>query len=81
VSRASSTRRDGQAAPVSLASALRFLHLRAGSPTAWAIAVTSGNQLDEDHITALLNGTATGEWEEVERLIQLLDGETSHFLP
>ncbi|MER6738941.1 helix-turn-helix domain-containing protein [Streptomyces puniciscabiei] len=77
----SNARRDSQAAPASLASALRFLHLRAGSPTPWAIAVTSGNQLDQDRVAALLDGTVTGEWEEVERLVQLLDGETSYFLP
>ncbi|MEU1409604.1 helix-turn-helix transcriptional regulator [Streptomyces sp. NPDC005728] len=77
----SNARRDSQASPTSLASALRFLHLRAGSPTPWSIAVTSGNQLDQDRITNLLNGTTTGEWEEVERLIQVLDGETTYFLP
>ncbi|MFI1769134.1 helix-turn-helix domain-containing protein, partial [Streptomyces sp. NPDC020800] len=77
----SNSRRDSQARPDSLASALRFLHLRAGSPTPWAIAITSGNQLDQDRITALLDGTTTGEWEEIERLIQLLDGETTYFLP
>ncbi|MGW1008107.1 helix-turn-helix domain-containing protein [Streptomyces sp. NPDC002520] len=78
---ASNARRDSQAAPASLASALRFLHQRAGSPTAWAIAVTSGNTLDQDHIAALLKGSITGEWEDVERLVQLLDGEPSYFLP
>ncbi|MGW0885689.1 helix-turn-helix domain-containing protein [Streptomyces sp. NPDC002671] len=78
---ASKARRDNQATPASLASALRFLHLRAGSPTPWAIAVTSGNELDQDHISALLDGTTSGQWEHVERLIQLLDGEPSYFLP
>ncbi|MDQ1013522.1 helix-turn-helix domain-containing protein [Streptomyces afghaniensis] len=79
--KASSARRESQPRPTSLASALRFLHQRAGSPTPWAIAVTSGNELDQDHITALLNGTATGDWEDVHRLIQLLDGEPAYFLP
>jgi transcriptional regulator with XRE-family HTH domain len=79
--KASSARRESQPRPTSLASALRFLHKRAGSPTPWAIAVTSGNELDQDHITALLNGTATGDWEDVHRLIQLLDGEPAYFLP
>jgi hypothetical protein len=79
--KASSARRESQPRPASLASALRFLHQRAGSPTPWAIAVTSGNELDQDHIAALLDGTATGDWEDVQRLIQLLDGEPAYFLP
>lgn len=74
-------RRDSQPRPTSLASALRFLHQRAGSPTPWAIAVTSGNELDQDDIAALLDGTATGDWEDVRRLIQLLDGVPAYFLP
>ncbi|MFD4955179.1 helix-turn-helix domain-containing protein [Streptomyces sp. NPDC058451] len=51
---ASNARRDSQPRPASLASALRFLHLRAGSPTPWAIAITSGNQLEEDYVAGLL---------------------------
>lgn len=78
---ASSARRDNRPRNDSLAAALRFLHLRAGSPTPWAIAVTSGNELDQDHISALLDGTETGDWDQVKRLIQLLDGEPSYFLP
>ncbi|MFJ2736063.1 helix-turn-helix domain-containing protein [Streptomyces sp. NPDC087317] len=78
---ASNARRDSQPRPASLASALRFLHLRAGSPTPWAIAITSGNQLDEDYIAGLLDGAATGPWEDIHRLVQLLDGEPSYFLP
>ncbi|MEU1596044.1 helix-turn-helix transcriptional regulator [Streptomyces sp. NPDC005708] len=78
---ASNARRDSQPRPASLASALRFLHLRAGSPTPWAIAITSGQQLGEDYIVNLLDGTTTGPWEDVQRLIQLLDGEPSYFLP
>ncbi|UXY25136.1 helix-turn-helix domain-containing protein [Streptomyces sp. HUAS TT20] len=78
---ASNARRDNQPAPASLASALRFLHLRAGSPTPWAIAISSGGTLNQDHVTALLDGTSTGEWDHVRRLIQLLDGEPSYFLP
>ncbi|GAA2615054.1 hypothetical protein GCM10010304_80260 [Streptomyces roseoviolaceus] len=79
--RASSARRESQARSFSLASALRFLHQRAGNPTSWAIAVTSGHELDQDHIAELLDGTAIGEWEDVRRLIQLLDGEPAYFLP
>ncbi|MFF4520635.1 helix-turn-helix domain-containing protein [Streptomyces bluensis] len=79
--RNSNARRDSQPRPASLASALRFLHLRAGSPTHWAIAVSSGNELHQDHTTALLNGTATGDREDVQRLVQILDGEPAYFLP
>ncbi|MEU0852485.1 helix-turn-helix transcriptional regulator [Streptomyces flaveolus] len=78
---ASAARRDCPPRPASLASALRFLHQRAGCPTPWAIAITSGHSLDQDCVTALLDGTATGPWEDVERLIQVLDGEPSYFLP
>ncbi|MFJ4276129.1 helix-turn-helix domain-containing protein [Streptomyces coelicoflavus] len=78
---ASAARRDSPPRPASLATALRFLHQRAGSPTPWAIAVTSGNVLDQDHIAALLAGATTAPWEDVERLIQVLDGEPSFFLP
>ncbi|MFC7895427.1 helix-turn-helix domain-containing protein [Streptomyces sp. NPDC057381] len=78
---ASAARRDSPPRPASLAAALRFLHQRAGSPAPWAIAITSGHTLDQNHITALLAGTATAAWEDVQRLIQVLDGEPSYFLP
>ncbi|MFJ9968742.1 helix-turn-helix domain-containing protein [Streptomyces avermitilis] len=78
---ASNARRDSQPRPASFASALRFLHLRAGSPTPWAIAVTSGNELDQHYIAALLDGTVNGDWDDVQRLVQLLDGEPAYFLP
>jgi transcriptional regulator with XRE-family HTH domain len=77
---ASKARRD-QPCPITLASALRFLHLRAGSPTPWAISVTSGHDLSEDYVAGLLAGTVTGPWEDVYRLVQILDGEPSFFLP
>ncbi|MDQ0605196.1 transcriptional regulator with XRE-family HTH domain [Streptomyces canus] len=78
---ASNARRDSQPRPASLTSALRFLHLRAGSPTPWAISVTSGGDLDQHYIEALLTGPDIGEWEDVHRLVQLLDGEPTYFLP
>lgn len=78
---ASNARRDRQPSDLSLAAALRFLHQRAGSPTPWAIAVTSAHELEQDHITALLNGTTCGTWPDVERLVQLLDGEPTFFRP
>ncbi|GAA3821290.1 helix-turn-helix transcriptional regulator [Streptomyces chiangmaiensis] len=78
---ASAARRDSPLRPASLTTALRFLHQRVGSPTPWAIATTSGNTLDQDHVAGLLAGTATAPWENVERLIQVLDGEPPFFFP
>ncbi|MDX3488218.1 hypothetical protein [Streptomyces sp. ID05-18] len=37
-----------------LASALRHLHLRAGSPTPWSVYVNSGYALSQELVTALL---------------------------
>ncbi|CAL9327940.1 helix-turn-helix domain-containing protein [Streptomyces sp. enrichment culture] len=78
---AANARRDTQPSPLSLASALRYLHLRAGSPTPWAISVTSGHDLDQDHVAELLDGTVYGPWEDIERLVRVLDGEPSFSLP
>ncbi|MFC9431662.1 helix-turn-helix domain-containing protein [Streptomyces sp. NPDC056987] len=64
-----------------LASALRYLHMRAGSPTAWAMEITTSHTLPEDEITALLDGTTTGTWDDVLQLIQILDGEPTYFQP
>ncbi|MCL7382224.1 helix-turn-helix domain-containing protein [Streptomyces sp. 35G-GA-8] len=64
-----------------LASALRYLHMRAGSPSPWAMEITSSHTLPQDHITALLDGTTTGTWDDVLRLIQILDGEPAYFQP
>ncbi|MFI2415064.1 helix-turn-helix domain-containing protein [Streptomyces sp. NPDC018947] len=65
----SNARRDNQPRLSTLASALRFLHLRAGSPTPWAISVTSNNDLDEDYVAGLLQGTTTGPWEDIYRIV------------
>ncbi|AIR96082.1 hypothetical protein SGLAU_00270 [Streptomyces glaucescens] len=46
----SNAHRDNQPRPSTLASALRYLHLCAGSPTPWAISVTNNNTLDEDYV-------------------------------
>ncbi|TFE54682.1 hypothetical protein E3E14_07045 [Streptomyces sp. ICN441] len=73
-------RRGREKRPHTLASALRYLHMRAGRPTPWAIATTSGT-LSQDHVTGLLEGTAVYDWEHVERLVQVLDGEPSFFRP
>ncbi|MFE3152234.1 helix-turn-helix domain-containing protein [Streptomyces sp. NPDC059218] len=67
--------------PESLASALRFLHQRAGSPTPTSVSASSCYALAPDHITHLLDGTTIGTWEDVQTLIQTLDGEYTYFEP
>ncbi|MEU6667945.1 hypothetical protein [Streptomyces sp. NPDC046727] len=37
--------------------------------------------LSQDHVTGLLEGTAFCDWEDVERLVQVLDGEPTFFRP
>ncbi|WP_329585292.1 helix-turn-helix domain-containing protein [Streptomyces sp. NBC_01362] len=63
--------------PETLASALRFLHQRAGNPTPTSMSASSGYALTPDHITNLLDGTTIGTWEDV----QTLDGEYTYFEP
>ncbi|WP_234422108.1 helix-turn-helix domain-containing protein [Streptomyces sp. CB00316] len=67
--------------PEGLASALRHLHLRAGSPTPWSVYVNSGYALSQELVTALLEGTTAGAWEDVQILVQTLDGEYTYFEP
>ncbi|MCX4400143.1 helix-turn-helix transcriptional regulator (plasmid) [Streptomyces sp. NBC_00053] len=67
--------------PETLASALRFLHQRAGNPTPSSVSASSGYALAPDHITNLLDGTTIGTWEDVQTLIQTLDGEYTYFEP
>ncbi|MFJ1847062.1 hypothetical protein [Streptomyces sp. NPDC088146] len=67
--------------PETLASALRYLHRRAGSPTPPWISVSSGHVLPPDHIAGLLNGTTTGALEDIQLLVQALDGEYTYFEP
>ncbi|MFD4764663.1 helix-turn-helix domain-containing protein [Streptomyces sp. NPDC058439] len=74
-------RRSRKSQPETLTSALRYLHQRAGSPTPWSMSVNSGHALAQDRITNLLNGTTTGTWEDVQALVQTLDGETTYFKP
>ncbi|MFF4179567.1 helix-turn-helix domain-containing protein [Streptomyces sp. NPDC001750] len=73
--------RRRKATPQDLACALRYLHQRAGNPALWSISVTSGYALHQNHIAALLNGTTPGTWEDVQKLVQTLDGECSYFEP
>ncbi|MDT0493710.1 helix-turn-helix transcriptional regulator [Streptomyces griseus] len=75
-------RRSRKAAkPEVLASALRHLHHRAGSPTPWSVHVNSGYALSQELVTALLEGTTAGTWEDVQILVQTLDGEYTYFEP
>ncbi|MGY3676490.1 helix-turn-helix domain-containing protein [Streptomyces sp. TE33382] len=74
-------RRSRKPRPETLDSALRYLHHRAGSPTAWSMSLNSGHLLTQDHITGLLEGTTTGTWEDVQILVQTLDGEYTYFEP
>ncbi|TXS59466.1 hypothetical protein [Streptomyces sp. sk2.1] len=45
------------------------------------MAVSSGHVLARDLVTGLLNGTTIGTWEEVQALVQTLDGEYTYFEP
>ncbi|GAU64759.1 hypothetical protein SSP35_01_00950 [Streptomyces sp. NBRC 110611] len=72
------TKRRGE---LSLDSALRYLHRRAGTPSTWSMAVASSGILNRDEITAMLDGTAVPDWDIVERLIMVLDGEPAYFAP
>ncbi|HEY9327013.1 MAG TPA: helix-turn-helix transcriptional regulator [Streptomyces sp.] len=74
-------RRSRKSRPETLASALRYLHHRAGSPTPWSISVNSGHTLTQDQVSALLSGTARGTWDDVQVLVQTLDGECTYFEP
>ncbi|MEV1048752.1 helix-turn-helix domain-containing protein [Streptomyces sp. NPDC049916] len=67
--------------PEVLASALRHLHHRAGSPTPWSVYVNSGYALSQELVTGLLEGTTAGTWEDVQILVQTLDGEYTYFEP
>ncbi|MFH9425429.1 helix-turn-helix domain-containing protein [Streptomyces sp. NPDC017529] len=71
------TRRTGH----TLASALRYLHRRAGSPTPWAMAVTSGGTLDQHQVAAVLDGSDVPDWEIVQRIVMVLDGVPDYFAP
>lgn len=64
-----------------LVSALRYLHQRAGSPSPWAMAVTSGNTLDQDQVAAVLGGETVPDWDVVLRIVLVLDGVPDYFAP
>ncbi|MFI2241215.1 helix-turn-helix domain-containing protein [Streptomyces chrestomyceticus] len=64
-----------------LASALRYLHQRAGSPSPWAMAVTSGNASGQDQVAAVLSGETVPDWDVVLRIVLVLDGVPDYFAP
>ncbi|MFH8558951.1 helix-turn-helix domain-containing protein [Streptomyces celluloflavus] len=74
-------RRREKDVPHALASGLRYLHRRAGEPSTRTMAITSGNTLDQDEIAAILDGASVPDWETVQRLIHVLDGEPAYFAP
>ncbi|GAA0451853.1 hypothetical protein GCM10010361_14920 [Streptomyces olivaceiscleroticus] len=74
-------RRDRKDDPHALLSALHYLHQRAGSPSPWAIAVSSSHTLNQEAITAALEGSILLPWEDTQRLIHVLDGEPAYFEP
>ncbi|WP_236246934.1 helix-turn-helix transcriptional regulator [Streptomyces sp. CC210A] len=67
--------------PTGLDAALRYLHTRAGKPTPWAIAVTSGHALTPQEVSGLLDGTHLTDWDQVHRLVLILDGVPEYFEP
>ncbi|MEV0604669.1 helix-turn-helix transcriptional regulator [Streptomyces sp. NPDC050315] len=74
-------RRDRKDDPHALLSALRYLHQRAGNPSPWAIAVSSSHTLNQEAITAALEGSLLLPWDDTQRLIHVLDGEPAFFEP
>lgn len=65
----------------SLASALRYLHRRAGTPRIGSIVIASSNALHEHDVAAVLEGASVPEWETVQRIVLVLDGEPTYFRP
>ncbi|GAA2389110.1 hypothetical protein GCM10010420_10790 [Streptomyces glaucosporus] len=64
-----------------LLTALRTLHIRAGQPTAYDIAVATKWRLTPNKITAILDGTHLPSWEELLSLLHVLGGPCEYFRP
>ncbi|MER8188186.1 helix-turn-helix transcriptional regulator [Kitasatospora sp. NPDC094015] len=64
-----------------LRSALLTLHVRAGKPTAYEIAVASRWQLHPDEVTALLSDSALDDWHQLLSLLRILGGDRAYFRP
>ncbi len=71
----STPRADAQA---HLASALRRLHERAGSPTTRDVAATAGN-LSHTTVADTLSGRTVPSWKTLQRLISALGGDSADF--
>ncbi|MEU1778750.1 MULTISPECIES: helix-turn-helix domain-containing protein [Streptomyces] len=67
--------------PARLMSALRTLHIRAGQPAAYDIAVASRWRIPSDRITTILEGTQRPSWDELALLLHVLGGPLEHFRP
>ncbi|MEU1309086.1 helix-turn-helix domain-containing protein [Streptomyces cinnamoneus] len=67
--------------PARLLAALRTLHVRAGQPTAYDIAVATRWRLSADRVTALLEGTQPAEWDDLVALLHVLGGPLDYFGP
>ncbi|AXK36503.1 XRE family transcriptional regulator [Streptomyces armeniacus] len=63
-----------------LMSALRTLHIRAGRPTAAAVAASAYWYFTPDDVTRMLGGRLA-EWRSLERLVHALGGNPDYFLP
>ncbi|MEU7135013.1 helix-turn-helix transcriptional regulator [Streptomyces sp. NPDC046261] len=67
--------------PARLLAALRTLHVRAGQPTAYDIAVATRWRLSSDRVTTMLEGTQPAEWDDVAALLHVLGGPLDYFRP
>ncbi|MEW2577684.1 helix-turn-helix domain-containing protein [Streptomyces syringium] len=64
-----------------LKSALHTLHVRAGQPTDYDIAVASRWRLNPDQVRALLEAAETHEWADLKALLHVLGGRIDYFKP
>jgi transcriptional regulator with XRE-family HTH domain len=64
-----------------LLGALRTLHVRAGQPSAYDIAVTSRWRLKPERISSILEGTAWPTWADLTSLLEVLGGSQDYFQP
>ncbi|GAA1259892.1 hypothetical protein GCM10009665_57410 [Kitasatospora nipponensis] len=68
-----------EAAMDALRSALGTQHVRAGTLTAYDIAVATGWSLTPDHVTALIAGQDLGDWGAITHLLHVLGGDITYF--
>ncbi|MFG3229574.1 helix-turn-helix domain-containing protein [Kitasatospora sp. NPDC048194] len=63
-----------------LLAALRTLHVRAGRPTAYDVAVASRWKLTPDRVSEILDG-AVEDWDDLAVLLYVLGGDRDYFRP